>query len=224
MAAGFSGFGRDMMPFFMELAAQQSRDWFLANKHRYTRDVATPLEQLMDSLTLALAARDVPLLGTRASIFRLNRDIRFSRDKAPYKTHASAVLTRTGTKKSLGLLYIHFGPDRSFTALGFHSLEPAPLSALRDAILDDQAGWRRVIAELAAAGLAISRENMTARLPRLYQAQAVGDLADWFRLKSLIVSRELPQEALFDPGLVDTIADFATAGLPLLRFGWRVLG
>ena len=148
---GFTGFGAGLIPFFAELAENQSRDWFLANRPRYDRDVHVPLESLVTSLSLALAARDIPLHGSpKASIFRINRDVRFSRDKTPYKTHASAVLTRTGDKHSQGLLYVHAGLGRSFMAAGFHALEPDQLAAMRDAMRARPVAWREIVADWRA--------------------------------------------------------------------------
>jgi uncharacterized protein (TIGR02453 family) len=220
---GFAGFGRGLPSFFAELAEHQSRDWFLANKPRYESDILRPMEALLASLTLALAAQDIPLIGTKASVFRINRDVRFSRDKSPYKTNVGAVLTRTGTKASQGVLYVHAGAAEAFLALGFYNPEPDQLSALRVAILARPDRWRGIAHDLEEAALPLSREYMAARLPRGYDAAEVGDLAEWLRLKSFIVRRDLPPASLYGPGLVKPIADFAAAGQPLLRFGWQAL-
>ena len=222
---GFTGFGAGLIPFFAELAENQSRDWFLANRPRYDRDVHVPLESLVTSLSLALAARDIPLHGSpKASIFRINRDVRFSRDKTPYKTHASAVLTRTGDKHSQGLLYVHAGLGRSFMAAGFHALEPDQLAAMRDAMRARPVAWREIVAGLASASLELSRDTMAARMPRGYDAAELGDLAEWFRLRSFVVARDIAPDALAGPALVDEIAAFAGTALPFLRFGWKALG
>ena len=83
--------------------AEQNRDWFAENKERYDLAVAAPLASLVMSLSLAMAANELPLTGEpKSSIFRIHRDVRFSKDKRPYKTTASFVLTRDGTKKSRG--------------------------------------------------------------------------------------------------------------------------
>ena len=125
---GFQGFGSGMMGFFAELAEHQTRDWFTANRPRFDREIRLPMEQLVTSATLALAARDIPLMGIpKTSIFRINRDIRFSKNKIPYKTNASAVLTRTGTKHSQGVLYIHVGLDGAFRHSAFTGQSPKRL-------------------------------------------------------------------------------------------------
>ncbi len=132
---------------------------------------------LIDDLTAAFAARRIPLRGDgKRSIFRLNRDVRFSKDKSPYKTHAGAVMTRSGSKKDNGLLYIHIDPTGCFAAAGFYQPEARGLAALRKAMLAQPkqgegaarpAGEERPAARRAStsspASRAASRRSRTAR-------------------------------------------------------------
>jgi len=77
----------------------------------------------------------MPLVGDpQRAIFRIYRDVRFSPDKRLYKTHAGAVLTRSGGKRDPGLLYLHVAPGESMVAAGFWHPEPALLSRLRRAL------------------------------------------------------------------------------------------
>jgi len=223
--AGFDGFGGGAIDFFAELAENQSRDWFVANRARFDEAIGVPMAQLVTSVSLALAGRDIPLQGTpKTSIFRMNRDIRFSKDKSPYKTHIGAVLTRSGAKqRSGGVLYIHVGLDGMFLAAGFYDPEPAELGALRRAIMASQAEWRAVTRELAAHKLAVGMDSMMARLPQGFDAGSIGKVGDWVRLKSFAVKRDLAPAEITDAGLVTIVADFASAAQPLLRFGWRAL-
>ena len=199
-------------------------EWFEANRSTYDEHVLEPLRRLVASLTFAFEVAELPLRGDpKASLFRLNRDIRFSKDKSPYKTNVGAVLTRDGTKSAPGLLYLHIEPANSFAALGFYMPEPLRLAALRDAIVANPARWRELEATLAREKLGLSRESELTRLPKGFDAVAVAEVADALRLKSFVVSRELPQAALQGPALVNDIVAFARAGLPLLSFGWSAL-
>ena len=119
--SAFQGFGPEALPFLKALGFHQSREWFHGHKAIYDRQIKDPLGDLVDALTVALHEAGLPLRGDRkASLFRINRDVRFSKDKHPYNTHASAVLTRTGTKQGNGLLYVHVSPEESFAAAGFY--------------------------------------------------------------------------------------------------------
>jgi uncharacterized protein (TIGR02453 family) len=221
---GFEGFAPGALDFFTELDAHQSRDWFLENKARYEQSIREPLGRLVASLSLAFAARDIPLLGDpKSSLFRINRDVRFSKDKRPYKTNAGAVLTRDGVKQSQGLVYIHIDPAGSFAAAGFYAPEPSDLERFRRRILSAPQAWEAVEATLNAAGLTLSREGMATRLPRGFTADQVGAHAEVIRLKSFIVRRPLPQAELVSPALIDRIVELAAGSQALLEFGWAAL-
>lgn len=220
----FTGFGPGWADFFHGLAEHQSKDWFEANRGVYEEQVLAPLRKLVAALAFAFEVAELPLRGDpKGSVFRLHRDIRFSKDKSPYKTNAAALLTRDGTKTSPGLLYLHIKPGGSFVALGFHLPAPPQLAALRAGIVAEPALWLELETTLARAGLTLSREAALTRLPKGFVEDDVAEVADALRLKSFVVSRELPQAALGGPALVDDIVGFARAGLPLLTFGWSAL-
>ncbi len=220
----FTGFGPGVLGFFEALDAAQTRDWFEANRARYETEAHGPMASLVASLGFALAARDIPLLGDpKRALFRIHRDVRFGRDKRPYKTNVSAVLTRDGDKHSQGLLYVDVGLSGCFAALGFYRPDADQLAAIRERIMVAPARWAAVEAALAAAGLTVDRGSALARLPRgLDPARAAG-LEGVLRLTSFTVMRPIAPALLFDPGLVDDLAGFAEAGRPLLDFGWSAL-
>ena len=92
----FRGFGPNALAFFKALKFHQSKEWFEANRGLYESDVLQPMVALLEDLTATFAKKRMPLKADgKRSIFRLNRDVRFSRDKSPYKTHAGALMTRS---------------------------------------------------------------------------------------------------------------------------------
>ena len=220
----FTGFGAGALGFFADLDAEQSREWFEANRPVYEAQARGPMESLVASLSFALAARDIPLTGDpRRALFRIHRDVRFGRDKRPYKTNVSAVLTRDGDKGSAGLLYIDIGHADCFAALGFWQPEPEQLALFRERIMERPEEWRAIEASLAARGKPLLRDGAAARLPRgLDPVRSVG-LEDTLKLKSFVVRQPIPPAEIGDPGLVDRLAVFAETGLPLLAFGWSAL-
>ena len=87
--AGFSGFRPAAYDFLAGLAANNNRDWFGEHKPTYEAEVITPFRLLLADVISALAAAEIPLTGDPAkAIFRIHRDVRFSKDKLPYKIHA----------------------------------------------------------------------------------------------------------------------------------------
>jgi len=213
----FTGFPAGALGFFTELAANQNREWFLANKPRYETTIRDPMASLVGSLSLVLAVREIPLRGdAKTSLFRINRDVRFARDKKPYKTNIGAILSRDGTKRSQGILYLHVAPEGCFAALGFYMPEPDQLGALRAAIVARPESWRGI-----AAGLSLSREHLAARLPSGIEAPS--DLHETLRLKSFITRLPLNPSDFSSLDVIDRIAAFAEAGRPMLDFGWHAL-
>ena len=223
LTGGFTGFGPDLQRFFQELAGNQNREWFLANKARHETVVRDPLIRLVNSVNLACAAFDLPFRGDAKSLFRIYRDVRFSKNKQPYKTNAGATLTRDGARKTQGFLYLQVGLDDPVVAAGFWNPDPAQLQALRTAIATDPARWLAVEQALGERGLAVSRQHALSRLPRGFDADVVVPVAHAIRYTSFVTSRPLSTDELSRPDLVDTIVSFADAAMPLLRFGWNAL-
>lgn len=110
--AVFPGFAPADLAFLSSLAAHNDRDWFTANRAVYDEVLKPALGALIADASTACAARGLALGGDpNRSQFRIHRDVRFSKNKAPYKTHLSAVLTRDGLKMSPGMAYIHIEPE-----------------------------------------------------------------------------------------------------------------
>ena len=222
--ASFTGFGPKALPFFEALKFHQDRAWFEENRSLYESDVLAPMVALIDDLTEAFARRKIPLRGDgKRSIFRFNRDVRFSKDKSPYKTHAGAVMTRSGSKKDNGLLYIHIDPTGCFTAAGFYMPEAPALAAVRKAILAHPNKAKALLAELEKGGLELGALDQLTRVPRGFEALKDGPLDGMIRKKSFIVEEKLPDKLVKSPKLAEKIVDFAERAKPLLDFGWQAV-
>ncbi len=228
VAAGVSGRFQGFTPaatqFFTDLAANQERAWFNDHKAQYEREVKAPMGALIDDLAAELGRRGIPITGdAKRGLFRIHRDVRFTHDKAPYKTHAGAVLTRDGRKATPGLLYFHLDPTGSFMAAGFYHADPSELARLRDGVAYGPKEFAALEAHLAAHGLALSRDETLIRLPRGYDAVADSPHVWAIKLRNFVTTRPVPQELLASAALVGHIADFAAVTLPLLEWGWDAL-
>src|SRR6202521_2001763 len=167
----FTGFRPAAFTFFSGLRDHNDPVWFKPRKAVYETEVLAPFRELISVVTAALAATGIPLVGDpQRSIFRIYRDVRFSPDKRLYKTHAGAVLTRSGNKRDPGLLYLHLEPGESMVAAGFWHPEPALLARLRRAILDDPDGFLTIAGRLAASGHPIASDERLSRPPRGFEA------------------------------------------------------
>ena len=220
----FAGFGPEALPFLKALAFHQSKDWWEAHKATFEADLKTPMGDLVETLAAKFAAEKIALKGDRKSaLFRMHRDVRFSKDKSPYKTHVGAVMTRSGAKGEPGVFYVHIEPGASFTAAGFYDPQPETLAKFRTAMTTASPVWKRMLAALAKADLAPAPEYAMKRNPRGFESLDDEAIEAAVRLKSLVVRRPLPDARLASPGLADDLLAFARDAKPLLNWGWAAL-
>lgn len=121
--------------FLAHLQIYNDRNWFNEHKHEYTEARET-FESFVNALIVPLSELD-PSIGTVTAdecMFRIYRDIRFSPDKTPYKTHFSAFIANGGRKTRQAGYYIHLQPDESFIAGGIHAPDAIDLQAIRNYI------------------------------------------------------------------------------------------
>jgi uncharacterized protein (TIGR02453 family) len=222
--AGFAGFRPAALAFFSELRDNNDPAWFKPRKAVYEAEVLAPFRELIASVAAALGKAGLPLVGdSRGAIFRIYRDVRFSPDKRLYKTHAGAVLTRSGGKRDPGLLYLHVAPSESMVAAGFWHPAPDLLTRLRRAIFDDPDGFVALADGLAAAGAPISSDERLSRPPRGFEAARGTQVAEYVCWKSFTSHAMLSDNEMQSPSLVDRIVDFAGTAQPLLEWGWAVV-
>ena len=222
MAGSFQGFGPKALKFFTALAFHQTREWMEANKKLYETDVREPMGLLLDDTSAELARRDIPLRGSlKTSMFRLNRDVRFAKDKALYKTAAGAVMTRSGAKNDPGLVYLHIDPQGCFFACGVYHPLPAQLAQLRADVRDRAATFRAACA--AMVPLSFSAEDSLTRAPRGFEEVSDPGLAAALRMRSLVFRQPVPDEQVFSPELAVALLNFIGQSQPFLRFCWNAL-
>jgi uncharacterized protein (TIGR02453 family) len=219
------GFSAGALSFLKELAETQNREWFQAHKSEYDCKLKQPLSAIVAALQPVLEARGINLnCDPERALFRIQRDVRFSKDKRPYKTNIGAALTRDGVKRSPGVLYIHIDPAGSFAAAGFHVPEPSQLFAIRRRIAESPDEFKAVVASLKSAGYDLLEEDALKRTPGGFESVKDPDVLRWLRLKSLVVKCTLSRKMIADGhALIAAVADFAAAAHPLLTFGWDAL-
>ena len=223
-SVAFPGFPPAAFEFFKGLRDHNDPVWFKPRKAVYETEVLAPFRHLIVAVGAALEEAGLPLVGDpRRGIFRIYRDVRFSPDKRLYKTHAGAVLTRSGNKRDPGLLYLHVEPGQSMVAAGFWHPEPIHLTRLRRAILDDPDGFLAAAEGLAAAGHPIASDERLSRPPRGFEAAKGTPVADYVCWKSFTAHASLSDDQMQSPALVERIVGFAQTALPFLDWGWTAI-
>jgi uncharacterized protein (TIGR02453 family) len=154
-----TGFGKGAIEFYAALEADNSRDWWLANKPLYEHDVRRPMEELLESVAAEFG---------EAKVFRPNRDTRFSKDKSPYKTNIAAVIFRDGG----GSVYVSLSVEGLHVGGGGYHLDREQMARYRTAVDADSSGHalERVVAELRGAEADVTSHSSLKTAPRGYSA------------------------------------------------------
>ena len=225
MTAPFQGYPGAALKFLRELAANNEKAWFEANRAIYESAVKEPTAALIAAVAEALRARDLPLEGTtKRSGFRIHRDVRFSKDKRPYKTNVGSVWYRQGSgKDGAGILYFHFAPTGCFVAAAFYMPGPDVLSSIRERIRVEPGRFLAMSQHLQRHGLTLDPADSLSRMPRGFEDLAASSVAPAIKLKSYLVRRPVPLALAQSPALVEAITDLAADALPLLQFGWAAV-
>lgn len=205
MTAPFEGFPEEALDFFEGLEADNSKAYWTDHRDSYERAVATP----MRSLIAALA----PEFGT-AKFFRPYRDVRFGKDKTPYKTHAAAVVGGDGGAAH----YLQVSADGLLIAGGYWFCTTAQARVLRDALADDSTGPAavRVLNRLQRDGFRIGGAELK-RIPKPWNDDH--PRAVWLRRKALSASiHHEPAEWLHTATVYDRVTEGWRAVEPLNRW------
>ncbi len=216
-------FPSEGLQFLRSLARHNDRDWFKARKSEYEASVLAPLKGLLMALSDEFAVNKIPLRADPAkSVFRVYRDVRFSADKRPYKTHASGILSPLADKSTQGVIYLHLEPGASFVASAFYEPDKDELHRWRVSFVEQAEAFQVVLKKLRYAGLELKLDEGLKQMPRDFREFVDAPLAPYFKLKSFLLSRPLKDTEVTSPELVRIVRDFAIRSLPLLEYGWEL--
>ena len=216
--AGFPGFPPEAMGFLADLRDHNDRDWFTAHRRTYDQAIKGPAEALLACLEPALAS----LTGASVTgkIFRIHRDVRFSKDKRPYNAHLHIAFAARGGAGGITACGYFFGlePERVRLGAGGFDFAGPVLDAYRAAAADEAKGaaLERMLDKLAKAGLQVEGSELK-RTPQPYAQDH--PRAGLLRRKGLHVWRDIRDPAVIssDRLFTETMATFETLS-PLVKW------
>jgi len=210
-----------LLTFFADLAANNDRDWFTANKARFEADVRTPLLAFIEAFAPKLHTISPHFVAdSRAnggSMFRLHRDVRFSLDKSPYKTHAAAQF-RHERRRDVHApgFYLHLEPGGVFMGAGIWHPDGKTARSVRDAIVADPKRWQKATtSKRFAENLALAGESLK-RAPRGYDPEhpQIEDL----KRKDFICTGRFSDEQACSRDFFASFTKSCRAAAPLMAF------
>ena len=170
-ALRFEGFADTGARFFRALARNQRREWFTAHREEYELGWQKPMHALLTEMRARLEPLYRHEMLAVPKVFRIYRDVRFSKDKSPYKTHIGGYVAIEGSGEgpsAAAALYVHLGATEVFVAAGQYMMDAHQLARFREAVLDERHGGRLVaiLRTLGRAGFAPGSHDVLQRVPR----------------------------------------------------------
>ena len=205
----FTGFPVAALDFYDDLEVDNTKSFWEANKHVYAEAVRAPMTALMTALEPEFAAE-----GEHAKVFRPYRDVRFAKDKTPYKTHQGAFVSAAPATG----WYVEISPRGTRVGAGCYDASGPRLAAFRDAIAEDKTGRRlaRLLRGYDKDGWEIGGDRLKTT-PRGYPADH--PRIELLRHKQLFVGRSYGFEAdALGPGLLDRVRADWQALRPLVEW------
>lgn len=217
----------ELFTFFRELKENNTREWFEANKERYETHVRGPLLSFISDFGVRLAEISPHYVAdarkTGGSLFRINRDIRFSKEKTPYKTHAGVQFRHESGKDAHAPgFYLHLEPDGVFAGVGIWQPDTPTLAKIRDAIVAQPERWQQASRDKSfLATFTIGGESLK-NPPKGYDPDHpfVEDL----KRKDFIASVTFREVDACTPDFIDRYTGICRQAAPYVSFLTKALG
>lgn len=245
-SAGFTGFPSQALRFLGGIARHNEKPWFEAHRAEYETAIRAPLVALVEELDARLGTIAPECVGDRKrSVFRIHRDVRFSNDKSPYRTHAACWFfhrdVRAGVPKDAvasgasgsasgtsvsgsASFYFHLEPGASFVAGGIHMPPRPALACIRERLVARTSEWEGIVGARAFRRRFgdLDDEAMLVRMPRGYAPDHPA--ARWLRCQSFTASQPLSDDEATGADLPDRLARAFTTLVPFVRWLNAALG
>ncbi len=226
MAATFGGFHPTLFSFLAELELNNEREWFQEHRDRYESEVREPALAFIRAMAKPLQKISPQLLAVDkkvgGSLMRVHRDVRFSKDKSPYKTNVGIQFRHSAGKDVHAPgLYVHLAPEECFLGAGLWRPERDALAGIRKAIAERPEVWtalwkRKGMAVWELGGDALKRP------PRGFDPEH--PLIDELKRKDFIAVRSVEHDEVLDPGFLRSVAASFRGAKPFVEFLTRAVG
>ena len=222
-----SHFTSELFEFLLELQANNNREWFGENKGRYEQQVKEPLLGFIEDFEPHLhSVSEHFVADSRAnggSMFRIYRDVRFSKDKSPYKTQAAVHFRHEAGKSAHAPgFYLHLAPDEVFAGAGIWRPDSATVGRIRGRIVDDPGDWETAVGNPEFAAAFDLTGDSLKRPPKGFDPDhpLINDL----KRKDHVATCHFDQDEITAPDFIDTFADACRTSSPYMEFLTKAVG
>ena len=192
-----------VLEYLRNLAANNNKVWFDAHKDEYLL-AKKVFEDFTEQLIAKVEAFDPTVKGltVKDCTYRIYRDLRFSHDKTPYKQHIGTYVCPHGKKSGYAGYYVHIEPNaKYFICTGLWCPEPRFVKSVREEIMLDGKNFDKAIRK--AKGFSLSWEDSLKKIPAGFNAD--DEFADYYRLKSFLIEKEIDENYILDKNFVDNV-------------------
>lgn len=217
----FTTISKSNFDFLKELKKNNNRDWFTQNKKRFLKENEEMIT-FADALIEKVNKHDVlETLSGKKSLYRIYRDIRFSKDKTPYKSHWSGGFQRA-TKKRRGGYYFHIEPGNTMIGGGFYAPNPADLKRIRDEFSYDAAPIKKILNSKSFKATFNQLEGEKVKTtPKGFDANHPA--IDLIRYKQFFLVRKFTDKEVLNPSFLNQVNDTFKKMRPFLDYMSEVL-
>jgi uncharacterized protein (TIGR02453 family) len=209
---------KNILDFLKDLHKNNNRGWFNSNKSVYN-EVRFEYEMFVELLIRRISKfdEDIGPLAAKDAIFRIFRDVRFSKDKSPYKTHFGAYISKGGRKAALPGYYLHIEPKGSFLAGGIYMPSSDVLKAIRTEIYENTEEFKEIInnSDFKKNFGSLWGEKLKT-LPRGFPKEFTD--IELLKFKHYVVARNMTDEEVLDKDFLENTIKIFRTMLPLNRF------
>ena len=220
-------FTPSLYKYMRDLAAHNEREWFQANKDRYLAELRDPALQFITDfgphlMKISPAFRADPR-PTGGSLFRIYRDVRFSKNKQPYKDHTGLHFRHVAGKDAhTPGFYLHLQPGGSFVGVGLWHPDNPTLKLIRDALVRDPGLWKKAVGNKRFKDHFTVSGDSLKRPPKGYDPDH--PLIDVLKMKDFTAFASLTQKQVTSAGFVEEFAGMCRAGSSLVKFVCEAIG
>lgn len=209
----------EILKFLDELSKNNNKEWFENNRKRYEK-VQTEIKSFIATWIEEYSKIDESIahLDPKKCTFRINRDVRFSTNKTPYKNNLGAYLAKGGKGSNYAGFYLHLEPNNCFFGAGNYQPIPEDLAKIRQEIDYNFSDFKKVLSnkKLTANFDKLSQENKLKRPPKGYDEN--NEAIEYLKLKGFTVFKKLKDNEITSKDFVKNITELSTSVKPFIDF------